>query len=58
MPDVRETPSLKNNVLPFPALHAAPRDPPRPSVLRALGSLLAIAVALGLLALTVYALVG
>lgn len=51
-------PIMKNNVLPFPALQAAPRDPPKPTLLRALGTLLLLGIALGLLALTFWALLG
>lgn len=47
---------MKTNLLPFPALQAAPRDPPRPTVWRALGTLVMLAIALGLFALTLYAL--
>jgi hypothetical protein len=47
---------MKNNVLPFPALKAAPRDPPRPTLLRALVTLAVLVGALGLLALTLWAL--
>ena len=50
-----DKPSLKNNVLPFPALMAAPKDPP-PVLWRGLAGLVAIAIGLGLLALTLWAL--
>ena len=37
MPKLREDdePVMKNNVLPFPALQAAPRDPPKLNILHA-----------------------
>lgn len=49
-------PAMKNNVLPFPALYAVPKDPPRPSVWRGLVTLAVLAAALGLFALTLWAL--
>lgn len=47
---------MKNNVLPFPALRAAPRDPPKPTLLRGLATLLLLGLALGLVMLTLCAL--
>ena len=52
----KDKPAMKNNVLPFPALYAVPKDPPRPSVWRGLVTLAVLAAALGLLALTLWAL--
>lgn len=52
-----EKPVMKNNVLPFPALQHAPKDPPRPSIWRALGVLVVIALAVALVAMTVYSLI-
>lgn len=51
-----DEPRLKDNLLPFPALMAAPKDPPRPSVLRGFLWLAAVALGLGLIALTLWAL--
>lgn len=51
-----DQPVLKNNVLLFPSLQAAPRDPPRPSLWRSLGALAAFLVIAGLVMLTVLAL--
>lgn len=53
-----QEPVLKNNVLPFPSLQAAPKDPPRLTVWRGLGTLVLLGVGLGLLSLTFYALLG
>lgn len=49
---------MKSNLLPFPSLQAAPRDPPQPSVLRALATLAVIIVCLVLLGMTFWALLG
>jgi hypothetical protein len=49
-------PNLKNNVLPFPALYAVPKDPPRPSLLRGFLILLALGACLFLFGLTIWAL--
>ena len=46
----------KNNVLPFPALYAVPKGPPRPSLWRGLVTLAVLVAGLGLLALTLWAL--
>lgn len=61
MPEVRSStpardPVMKSNILPFPSLQAAPRDPRRPSFWRGLGSLLVVLAGLSLLALTLSAL--
>ena len=58
MPNVQqEDRRLKNNVLPFPSLQAAPKDPPRHTAWRTLGALFVMALCVGLLALTIYALI-
>lgn len=49
-------PIVKDNLLPFPSLQAAPRDPPRSTVWRGLLSLALIGAGLGLFALTLWAL--
>ena len=49
-------PNLKNNVLPFPALYAMPKEPPRPTLLRGFIILLVLAGGLFLLGLTFWAL--
>jgi hypothetical protein len=54
--DVREARNLKSNVLPFPSLQAAPRDPPRPSAWRSLASLVVFLACMALLGLTLWAL--
>lgn len=60
MPKLREDdaaePLMKNNVLPFPALYAAPRDPPKPSLLRGFVTLVVLGLALGLTMLTLWTL--
>ena len=50
-----DQPVMKNNVLPFPALQAAPRDPPKPTLLRGLTALLLLGLALGLYVLILWA---
>jgi hypothetical protein len=47
---------MKSNILPFPALQAAPRDQRRSSALRGVIVLALLAVGLGLLGLTVWSL--
>lgn len=42
----RPEPLMKNNVLPFPALQAAPRDKRKPSVWRSLLALVVFGVAI------------
>ncbi len=49
--------SLKNNVLPFPSLRAAPKDPPPLTAWHVFGALLVLAAAVGLFGLTIYALI-
>lgn len=51
-----DEPIMKNNVLPFPALRAAPKDPPRPTLLHGLVTLAMFAGAIFLLGLTLWAL--
>lgn len=60
MPPVQpeESRSLKNNVLPFPSLRAAPKDPPRLTVWNVIATLVTMAACVGLLGLTIYALIG
>ena len=61
MPKLQERndgPDLKNNVLPFPALYAMPKEPPRPTVLRGFLVLMALAAGLCLFGLTLWALLG
>jgi hypothetical protein len=52
----RDRQDLKN-VLSFPALSHAPPDPPRPSVLMGLITLVVIAIGVGLISLTAWALI-
>lgn len=47
---------MKNNVLPFPSLMAAPRDPPKPTLWRGLVALVIVVIGMGLFALTLSAL--
>lgn len=56
MSKLQEPPSLKNNVLPFPVQHM-PKDPPHVTGWQILGMLLAIVGAIGLLWLTISALI-
>jgi hypothetical protein len=59
VPDLQqEDQRLKNNVLPFPSLQHVPKDPPRITVWHTLGSLVILAACVGLLGLTIYALIG
>jgi hypothetical protein len=51
-----DKPTLKNNVLPFPSLQAAPKDPPRPTLFQGLVTLLMLAGVVFLLGLTIWAL--
>lgn len=53
--DGDDEPIVKNNVLPFPVQYM-PKDPPRPTLLRALGTLVLLGAAVGLFMLTLWAL--
>lgn len=54
--DDRDNLALRNNVLPFPSLQHAPRDVRPVSIGRVLGTLLAMAVIVGSLGLTLWSL--